>query len=71
MSEPTDNDKLKKWKTVLNRAEPLLSERYTLYSFLMVCVRQHFEKHWHMLEEHLDLAGKIYHSQVKPAILKW
>jgi hypothetical protein len=70
MSEQTDDDKLKNWKTVLNRTEPLLSERYTLFSFLMVCVRQHFEKRWHILEEHSDSAGKIYHSQVKPAILK-
>jgi len=36
----------------------------------MVCIRQHFEKHWRMLEEHSDLAGKIYHSQVKPMIPK-
>jgi hypothetical protein len=29
----------------------------------MVYMRQHFEKHWHMFEEHSDLAVKIYHSQ--------
>jgi len=33
MSEQTYDDKLKNWKTVLNLTEPLLSERYTLYSF--------------------------------------